>query len=165
MEETMSKLLIWICLLGATGLIMVGGCTPESDDTWSESLDFGGMDPRVNTVNGTYIMYNDVDERFTTLTLWMTGSTVQGSDNMRRNWRGTAFGDVPPGATETYSEFLGFQIQTNDGPEGQVVLAGTVYIYVDIFGNCYRCIHGVMYSGDASGSFDSLGPSIPCDLS
>ena len=160
----MSKLLIWICLLGAAGLVMVGGCTPSVEDSWSENLDFGGMDPRVNTVNGTYLIFNDLDERFTVLTLFMTGGTVQGHDNMRRSWRGTAYGDIPPGASSTYSEFLGFQIQTNDGPEGQVVLAGTVYIYVIPGPICFRCLHGVMYQGDLSGVFDSLGPEVPCVL-
>jgi hypothetical protein len=166
----MSKLFALICLTGVAGLLLVGGCTPEAENTWSESLDFGGMDPRVNTVNGTYGIFNDIDSRFTAITLTQVGGTVQGHDNMRRSWRGTAYGTVPPGASATYGEFLNFQIQTNDGPEGQVVLAGTVYIYMMIVDGvpvCWRALRGMMYQGDGpAGVFDTMytGPSVPCEL-
>jgi hypothetical protein len=163
MEEKMSKLVTLICLLGVAGLLMVGGCTPESENTWSESLDFSALDPRLNTVSGTYWI-SCFDDRFTTLTLFQTGNTVQGHDNMRRTWRGTAYGVLPPDATSSYGGGLGFEIQTNDGPEGQVVLAGHGKIVMDITMTCYRCLEGVMYQGDLSGSFDSLGPVVPCEL-
>lgn len=161
----MSKLVILICLLGVVGLLMVGGCTPESENTWSESLDFSHLDPRTNTVNGTYYISTDVDDRFTVLTLFQTGSTVQGHDNVRRSWRGTAYGVMSPEATSSYGGALGFEIQTNDGPEGQVVMAGTAYIYQNpITLVCYRCLEGVIYKGELSGTFDSTGPSVPCEL-
>ena len=38
----MLKLAALVCLLGVAGLIMVGGCTPEANKTWSESTDFSG---------------------------------------------------------------------------------------------------------------------------
>ena len=160
MEETMFKLLVAICLTGAAGLLLIGGCTPESENTWSEDVSFADVDIRFDDMTSTYTVSTNIDDRFTSLTLFQTGGTLQGSDNMRRSWRGTIEGTLPSGAAGGSMPRL--QIQTSDGPEGQVIIVGNGQIFIDMFGHCYRGINGQLYSGDKSGSIQLWGPPILC---
>ena len=159
----MFRLLAAICLTGVAGLLLVGGCTPESENSWSENLDFGDIDPRLADMSGTYSMSTNIDDRFTSLTIYQTSGSLQGYDNMRRSWRGSIAGSQPPGAGG-FAAWPQLQLQTNDGPEGQVILTGTGNIFVDMFGNCYQGIEGSIYSGEMSGTFSGWGPVIPCVL-
>ncbi len=158
----MYRLLAAICLTGVAGLFLVGGCTPESENTWSENLSFANVDPRMADMTGTYDITNQIDDRFITLTVFQTGGTLQGYDNMRRTWRGTIDGSSPSGNSSYVHPRL--QLETSDGPEGQVVIVANGQIFVDLTGTCYIGIDGHFYSGEKSGWIQGTGPAVVCDL-
>jgi len=157
----MSKLLATICLLGIAALFMSGGCTPEANKTWSGNVNFDEMDERIADMSGTYYVENDVDTSFTTLSLYQTGGSLQGYDNLRRSWNGSMSGGDPVIVVPTTTQLSAGQInlQTSDGP--QAVLSGNAGIYTDMLGNEYKAFNGVIYFGGASGSFLAIGPGIP----
>ncbi len=158
----MFKLLAMICLTGAAGLLLVGGCTPESEDSWSEDVSFADVDDRLDDMTGTYAVQSiTIDDRFTHLTIFQTGGTLQGYDNMKRSWRGTIEGTAPSGAGGWAVPRL--QMQTNDGPEGQTILVGTGEVFMDMFGNCYRGIHAMLYVGDKAEEVQLWGSLVDCN--
>ncbi len=161
----MLKVLTVVCLLGLAGLAVSGGCTPAAKDAWSSDLDFSDMDPRLGEeMDGYYDVFNNLDGRFYGLTLYQTGGTFQGYDNMGRSWSGTISGQHS-GSDGTYSGQV--NLQTNDGGQQAIIMANTVVIViVDAEGNeiCYKGIVGVFYYGDSSGQISLVGWVVPCEM-
>jgi len=135
----MLRLVISICLLGVAGLVIVGGCTPEADRTWSESTDFSTfVDPNISSV---YAVTSTLDDRFTTMTLYQSGSTLQGFDNMRRTWHGSMNANAQ------------VHLETSDGPDGREVIVGMHEIYM----GTNIAIHGQHYASPKTGYITMIG--------
>jgi hypothetical protein len=141
---------------------MSGGCTPEANKTFSD-VNFDEMDLRLADMSGTYFVENDVDTSFTTISLYQTGGSLQGYDNLRRTWNGSMSGGDPVVVIPTTAQLNAGQInlQTSDGP--QAILAGNAGFYTDLVGNKYKAFTGVYYVGGASGSFIAIGPGVPAE--
>jgi len=132
----MLRLVISICLLGVAGLVIVGGCTPEADRTWSETADvtflLGGAE--YDNITGTYTVTASLDKRFTSMTLYHTGSTLQGFDNMRRTWMGSISGWVGSDSQTAATGGGIINLETSDGPSGTEVIVGNVALVGGSFG-------------------------------
>lgn len=143
----MLKLVTLVCVVGVAGLLIVGGCTPEANKTWSESVDFSEQDEFLQDMSGTYDVLNNLDERFTTISLYQTGASLQGFDNMRRSWNGTISGGGQ------------VNLQTNDGPGGQAIMVGnTLFFVYPGETQKHKGIDAVFYFGDRSGWIQCIGP-------
>jgi hypothetical protein len=149
MEETMLKLAALVCLLGVAGLIIVGGCTPEANRTWSESTDFSGF--QVEDWSGPYAVSASLDEEFTSLNIYHTGSSLQGFDNFRRSW----FGSI---SAATSSPAV--NLETSDGPRGTEVFVGNAYIVVTLTGS-FKAMGGTHWASPRTGTIEMLGLGIP----
>ncbi len=164
----MLKALTVVCLLGLAGLV-VSGCSPESQDAWSSDLDFSDLDPRLgDEMDGSYDVWNTLDDRFTSLTLYQTGGTFQGYDNMRRSWSGTISGQHSS-SDGTYSGQV--NLQTNDGGQQAIIVGNTVIILDyrigpegELIEICRKGIAGIFYYGDSSGQIQLLGWIVPCEM-
>jgi len=160
----MSKLITAVCLFSLVGFVLTG-CTPESEESWSGNLDFSDLDPRIGSVSGTYEISNNIDDRFTTLTILQTGGTLQGYDNMRRSWSGTITGQSDSLTDQTHSGQI--NLQTSDGPTGQAVIVGKMVVFVVTVGDeevCYAGFDAVFYSGDKSGWIQGMGAIVDCEI-
>jgi hypothetical protein len=149
MEENMLKLLPVICLLGAAGLALVGGCTPEENKTWSEAADFS-----VNLNedwSGWYSVFDTIEAGFTGINLYQTGSSLQGYDNMRRSW----FGHITPGQAPPMN------MEAKDSSGVAHVLAGNFELIPTLDPEWFYlgCI-GQHWSSTATGQFEMLGPLV-----
>ena len=148
-EETMLKLVAVVCLLSVAGLVMVGGCTPEENKTWSESQDFG--DYLVQDWSGPYSVTSNLDGRFTSITIYQSGTSLQGFDNMRRSW----FGHL------TASDVPQVNLETSDGPSGTEVVVGTAGLIPTLIAGVYQmAITGEHWATPKTGVIDMLGPLI-----
>jgi len=145
----MLKVAISVCLLGVAWLVIIGGCTPEADKTWSESDDFSGW--QNSDWSGWYSVWSSIDGRFTGITLYQTGSSLQGYDNMRRTWSGT----ITPGQTPPCN------LETSDGPSGTEVLAGNFELIPTLDPEWFYlgCI-GQHWASPKTGEFELLGPLV-----
>jgi hypothetical protein len=149
MEEKMLKLLPVVCLLGVAGLMMVGGCTPEENKTWSESQDFSG--DLNSDWSGYYSVYSTIDAGFTGINIYQSGSSLQGFDNLRRSW----FGHITPGAAPTCN------MEAKDSSGGAEVLAGSFELIPTLDPLVFElgCI-GQHWTSSATGQFEMLGPFV-----
>jgi hypothetical protein len=149
MEEKMLKLLPVVCLLGVAGLMLVGGCTPEENKTWSEAADFS------NDLNsdwsGYYAVYSTIDASFTGITIYQSGSSLQGYDNERRSW----FGHLTPGVAPAMN------MEAKDSSGVAHVLAGNFELIPTLDPLVFElgCI-GQHWSSTATGQFEMYGPYI-----
>jgi hypothetical protein len=165
----MSKSLITICLLAASAFLMIGGCTPEANKTWSENADlawdYGAM--TIYDWSGTYgFMYDDAG-RLDSMALFQTGTSLQGYDNQGRTWNGYITGSTGPVETvttdsvpETINTTGGGQIHLETGDASSEVLTGNVGIYTDLLGGQYKAVNGEHITSGGSGYFLMVGPGV-----
>jgi len=163
----MSKLLIMLGLLSVAAFVIVGGCTPEANKTWSEGADSDALDlliagVHVRDVSGTYAVSSDVDGRLSTLVLMQAGTSIQAYDNLRRSWFGYISGGAGPMITETQGTTINtipttgtglINIETGDG--GSEVISGS-------FGSLQGSIafNGLHYTPSATGYIIAVGPIV-----
>jgi hypothetical protein len=145
MEETMLRLAALVCVLGVAGLLIVGGCTPESNKTWSESTDFSGM--FVTDWSGAYSVATNLDDKFTSMTIYQTGASLQGFDNFRRSWFGSMSGNG------------GVNLETSDGPRGTEVIVGNASLLETLAGT-FMYISGGHWASPRTGTIAMTGPAV-----
>jgi hypothetical protein len=163
----MSKLLTTICLLAASAFLMSGGCTPEANKTWSENADlaweYGSM--IIYDWSGPYqFLYDHVDNGISTMTLFQTGTSMQGYDNYGRTWNGYITGKTGPTVLnadlQQENTTGGGQVNIETGDGGSEVLTGWVGVYTNPDGGTQKAVGGQHYTSGASGSFMMAGPGI-----
>ena len=143
----MLKLAALVGLLAVAGLIMVGGCTPEANRTWSESTDFSGL--QVEDWSGPYVVSASLDEEFTSLNIYQTGSSLQGFDNFRRSWFGSISASTSPAVN----------LETSDGPRGTEVFVGNAYIVTTLTGS-FKGMGGTHWASPRTGTIEMVGLGI-----
>jgi hypothetical protein len=149
MEEKMLKLVPVICLLGAASLVLVCGCTPEANKTWSESQNFG--DYLLGDWSGTYSVSSSLDASFASITIYQTGGSLQGFDNLKRTWAGTIVAATNPG----------INLETKDPDGSAEVLAGHFELVLLVAPDIYWMTGtGQHWTSSNSGTFFFDGPVI-----
>ena len=149
----MSKLLPMICLLAVSAFLMSGGCTPEENQTWSEVADFSTSS--YEDWSGWYEAGSSLDSDFVSITIYHTGSSIQGFDNMGRSW----FGHIVPGDGPAVN------IETSDGPRGVQVLAGNFYLIPTMDPEIFILGCGGQHrTTSMSGQFALVGPTVVIPL-
>jgi len=145
----MVRLISILCTLTVAALVMIGGCLPMDENTWSESPDFGGLDEFLQDMSATYDVTNNLDGGFTVLTLNQAGATFSGRDNKGRAWHGKMSGGSGGGGTGQIS------LETND--DGGAFIVGNVVFFVD-GDRKHKGIDAVFTYGGANGWIICIGP-------
>ncbi len=143
----MLRLAALVCVLGVAGLLIVGGCTPESDRTWSESTDFS--DYQVSDWSGPYTVTASLDDEFTNMNIYQTGSSLQGFDNFRRSWFGSLSASTTPG----------LNLETSDGPRGTEVIVGNFVLFETLAGT-FKGAQGTHWASPRTGVIEMMGPAV-----
>lgn len=163
----MSKLLSTICLLAVSAFLLSGGCTPEANKTWSENADLAWEygDMVIYDWSGPYMfLYDDAGGGMDSMTLFQTGTSMQGFDNLGRTWNGYITGSTGPVVFDAdFNEENttgGGQMNIETGDGGSEVLTGWVGVYTDELGGTFKACGGQHYTPSAGGAFLMVGPGI-----